>query len=192
MSRPSIAVPLSARGVSVAATATGVRGARRRAVRATRTLVAALSVVAALAVAGVPRGAGADGGGMKGKVMISDKEFGTGYGSDADMAKAVRKQAKTTIKGDAGQWTLNLMVFLKESPGATSINIVYYDVSVKPRDQVNFSEVKVQSTQKIVQVNGVAISKDLGFVKGHKYDILATRLIGGKEKVYAKGTVTLK
>jgi hypothetical protein len=50
----------------------------------------------------------------------------------------------------------------------------------------------VQSTQKIIQVNGVAISKDLGFVKGHTYDVLATRLIGGKEKVYARGTVTLK
>jgi len=129
---------------------------------------------------------------MKGKVAVSDAEFGTGFGSDAEMAKAVKKQSKATIKGEGGTWTLNLMVFLKEAPGATSINIVYYDVSVKPRDQVNFSEVKVQTTQKIVQVNGVSISKDLGFVKGHKYDVLATRIIGGKEKVYAKGTVTLK
>jgi len=108
------------------------------------------------------------------------------------MMKAVKKQGKAVIKGEGTSWTLNLMVFLKEAPGATTINIVYYDVSVKPRDQVNFSEVKVQTTQKIVQVNGVAISKDLGFVKGHKYEVLATRVIGGKEKVYAKGTVTLK
>jgi len=129
---------------------------------------------------------------LAGKVIVSDAEFGTGYGSDADMMKAVKKQGKAVIKGEGTSWTLNLMVFLKEAPGATTINIVYYDVSVKPRDQVNFSEVKVQTTQKIVQVNGVAISKDLGFVKGHKYEVLATRVIGGKEKVYAKGTVTLK
>jgi hypothetical protein len=134
----------------------------------------------------------ADGaGGMKGKIVVSDKEFGTGYESDAQMAAAVRKQAKSVIKGD-GAWTMSLMVFLKEPAGATSINIVYYDVSVKPRDQVNFSEVTVQASQKIVQVNSVAISKDLGFVKGHKYEVLATRLIGGKEKVYAKGTLQLK
>ncbi|MBC8133924.1 MAG: hypothetical protein H7X95_13145 [Deltaproteobacteria bacterium] len=130
--------------------------------------------------------------GMKGKIVISDAEFGTGYASDAQMVSAVRKQAKTVIKGDGGAWTMNLMVFLKEPAGTTSINIVYYDVSVKPRDQVNFSEVTVQASQRIVQVNGVAISKDLGFVKGHKYEVLATRLIGGKEKVYAKGVVTLK
>lgn len=138
------------------------------------------------------RPAYADGwGAMKGKVVVSDAEFGSGYGSDADMLKAVRKQARTSIKGD-GAWTLNVMVFLKEAAGAETINIVFYDVSVKPREQVNFTEVKVQPSQKIVQVNGIAVSKDLGFVKGHKYDVLATRLIGGKEKVYAKGTVTLK
>ena len=130
-------------------------------------------------------------GAMKGKIVISDSEFSTGFGSDAQMLAAVRKQAKTTIKGE-GAWTMNLMVFLKEPAGATNINIVYYDVSVKPRDQVNFSEVKVQASQKIVQVNGIAVSKDLGFVKGHKYEVLATRVIAGKEKVYAKGVVTLK
>ena len=38
----------------------------------------------------------------------------------------------------------------------------------------------------------IAISKDLGFVKGHKYEVLATRIIGGKEKIYARGVVALK
>jgi hypothetical protein len=127
---------------------------------------------------------------MKGRVVISDVEFSS-YGSDAEMVSAVKKQSKTAIKGD-NAWTLNLMVFLKEPPGATTINIVYYDISVKPHDQVNFSEVQVQPSQKIVQVNNNAISKDLGFVKGHKYEVRATRVIGGKEKVYAKGVVQLK
>lgn len=129
---------------------------------------------------------------MKGKIIVSDTAFGGGYATDAQMVSAVRKQGKSAIKGDAGAWTMNLMVFLNEPAGATSINIVYYDITVKPRDQVNFSEVTVQASQRIVQVNGVAVSKDLGFVKGHKYQVLATRLIGRKEKVYAKGVVTLK
>jgi hypothetical protein len=158
--------------------------------------VGALGVAVALLLSGAwarADGSGAGGAALKGKVIVSDTEFGTGYGSDAELLKAVRRQGRSSIKSTGNNaWTLNLMVFLKEAPGATSLNIVYYDVSVKPRDQVNFSEVQVQSTQRIVQVNGVAISKDLGFVKGHKYDVLATRLIGGKEKVYARGTVTLK
>lgn len=154
----------------------------------------AVAIVVALGLVFAAGPAWADGWGtMKGKVVVSDTQFGTGFASDSDMLKAVRKQGKSTIKsGENHAWTMNLMVFLKEPAGATSINIVYYDISVKPRDQVNFSEVQVQSTQKILQVNGVSVSKDLGFVKGHTYDVLATRLIGGKEKVYAKGTVTLK
>ena len=107
------------------------------------------------------------------------------------MATAIKKQSKTTIKEEGGAWTLNFMVFLNAAPGANKINIVYYDLS-KKHEQVNFTEVGVKPDQKIVQLNGQAIVKDLGFVKGHKYEVRATRLIGGKEKVYAKTTITLK
>jgi hypothetical protein len=155
-------------------------------------LSAAVGASLLAALASFPSPAVAAPGGLKGKVVISDHEFGMGFNSDAALLAAVRKQGKSTLKSDNGAWTLNLMVFLKEPAGAASLNIVYYDVSVKPRDQVNFSEVQVQPTQIIVQINGVAISKDLGFVKGHKYEVLATRLIHGKEKVYARGAVTLK
>ena len=127
----------------------------------------------------------------KGRIFVSDTEFGQGFASDGAMISAMKKQAKSAIRGD-GAWTLNFMVFLKEAPGATTVNIVYYDISAKPREQVNYSEVSVKPDQKIIQLNGVAVSKDLGFVKGHKYDVLATRIIGGKEKIYAKTTVTLK
>jgi hypothetical protein len=152
--------------------------------------IAAFVVVAALSLA--PGRAAADAwGAFKGHIFVSDAEFTGGYGSDAAMVAAVKKQSKAAIKGDGG-WTLNLMVFLKEAAGANAINIVYYDLSGKKREQINYSEVAVKPDQKIIQLNGIAISPDLGFVKGHKYDVLATRLIGGKEKVYAKTVVTLK
>jgi hypothetical protein len=126
---------------------------------------------------------------QKGKIVVSEQEFGS-YGSDKEMTQAIKKLGKTTFKGD-GSWTLNFMVFLNAAPGANQINIVYYDVTGK-RSQVNFSEVGVKPDQKIVLLNGQTISKEMGFQKGHRYDVLATRLVGGKEKVYAKGTITLK
>ena len=129
-------------------------------------------------------------GALKGHIFVSESEFGSGYESDAAMAAAIKKQSTTAIKGD-NAWTINLAVFLKEAAGANKINIVYYDLSHK-HEQVNFSEVDVKPDQKMVELNGIALSSDLGFVKGHKYDVLATRLIGGKEKVYAKATITLK
>jgi hypothetical protein len=165
----------------------------RAARRPARTAVALLVVVGAAGLASPPPAAADDSGAWranKGRIFVSDTEFGQGYTSDGAMVSAMKKQSKTAIKG-GGNWTLNFMVFLKEAPGASSVNIVYYDVSGK-RDQVNYSEVSVKPDQKIIQLNGVAISKDLGFVKGHKYEVLATRLIGGKEKVYAKANFTLK
>jgi len=125
-----------------------------------------------------------------GRIVVSDAEFGS-YGSEKELATALKKQGKTTFKGD-GAWQLNMMIFLGAASGGNKINIVYYDVSKHPPDQVNFTEVGVKPDQKIVQLNGQAISSDMGFVKGHKYEVRATRVIGGKEKVYAKTTITLK
>ena len=146
------------------------------------------TVIAALALAALaPREARAQ---QKGKIYVSDVEYGT-PGSEKELAGALKRQSKTTIKGDGGNWQLNFMVFLNAAPGANAINIVYYDVT-KKKEQVSFTEVGVKPDQKIIQLNGQAISKEMGFVKGHRYDVLATRLIGGKEKVYARTTITLK
>jgi len=125
-----------------------------------------------------------------GKIVVSDVEWGS-YGSEKELNTALKKQGKTTFKGD-GSWNVNMMVFLGSGAGADKINIVYYDMAKKPPEQVNFNEVGVKPDQKIVQLNGIALSKDMGFVKGHKYEVRATRVIGGKEKVYAKTTITLK
>ena len=152
-----------------------------------QTLILSTAILALAVAALAPRTARAQ---AKGKIYVSDVEFGA-YASEKDMAGAIKRQSKTAFKGDGGNWQLNFMVFLNAAPGANAINIVYYDVS-KKNEQVSFTEVGVKPDQKIIQLNGQAISKELGFVKGHKYDIRATRLIGGKEKVYAKTTITLK
>ncbi len=127
--------------------------------------------------------------GLGGRIFVSDAPYGS-FGSEKEMNAALKKQSKTTFKGD-NSWTLSFMVFLNASPGAATINIVYYDLS-KQKEQVSFTEVGVKPDQKIVQLNDQTVSKDLGFVKGHKYEVRATRLVGGKEKVYAKTVITLK
>jgi len=142
-------------------------------------------VVAAALAALAPRAAHA----QKGRIVVSDVEFSP-PASDKEMAQTIKKQGKTTFKGD-GTWSLNFMVFLNAAPGANQINLVYYDLS-KKKEQVSFSEVAVKPDQKIVLLNGQSLSKEMGFVPGHKYEVRATRLIGGKEKVYAKTTITLK
>ena len=146
------------------------------------------TVIAALALAALaPREARAQ---QKGKIYVSDVEYGT-PGSEKELAGALKRQSKTVIAGQEGTWQLNLMVFLNAAPGANAINIVYYDLS-KKNEQVDFAEVPVKPDQKIILLNGQTVSKEKGFIKGHKYDIRATRVVGGKEKVLAKATITLK
>ena len=148
-------------------------------------------LVGLLAVVFAPRLAIADAwSGQKGKIFVSDTEYVSGYPSDAAMLAGMRKQSKTTFKGD-GMWNLSLMIFLKEAAGGDKVNVVYWDVT-KKKEQIDYTEVSVQPDQKIVQLNGVGLSKERGFVKGHRYDIIVTRIIGGKEKVYAKTTISLK
>jgi hypothetical protein len=146
-------------------------------------VLGATMMFTALSLAPRPAAAG-------GKIVVSEVEWGS-YGSEKELNTALKKQGKTTFKGD-GAWNLNMMVFLGSGAGADKINIVYYDMAKRPPEQVNFNEVGVKPDQKIVQLNGIALSKDMGFVKGHKYEVRATRLVGGKEKVYAKTSITLK
>jgi hypothetical protein len=155
--------------------------------RPRQTLILGAAVAALALCALAPRAAHAQ---AKGRIYVSDVEFGA-YGSEKEMAQAIKRQSKAAIKEEGGTWPLNFMIFLNAAPGADKINVVYYDLS-KKHEQVDFSEVGVKPDQKIVQLNGQAISKEKGFVKGHKYEIRATRLIGGKEKVYAKATIQLK
>jgi hypothetical protein len=148
-------------------------------------------LVGLVAVMLAPRVARADAwSGQKGKIFVSDAEYLSGYTSDGAMIAGMRKQSKTTFKGE-GAWNLNLMIFLREPAGGDKVNVVYWDVT-KKREQIDYTEVAVKPEQKIVQLNGVALAKERGFVKGHRYDIVVTRIIGGKEKVYAKTTISLK
>ncbi len=120
--------------------------------RPRHTLVLAAAAVAALALCALaPRAAHAQ---AKGKIYVSDVEFGS-YASDKEMAAAIKRQSKTTIKEEGGTWPLNFMIFLNAAPGADKINIVYYDLS-KKNEQVDFAEVGVKPDQKIIQLNGQA------------------------------------
>ena len=111
--------------------------------------------------------------------------------SEKELNTALKKQGKTTFKGD-GAWNLNMMVFLGSGSRRRQNQHRLLRHGEEAAEQVNFNEIGVEPDQKIVQLNGISISKDMGFVKGHKYEVRATRLIGGKEKVYAKTTITLR
>ncbi len=68
---------------------------------------------------------------------------------------------------------------------------LFYDVANKEHEPTNHFGITTQPSAKILASN-VSFGVDQGFKAGHKYNVLITRLIGGKEDVYAKGQIMLK
>ena len=96
--------------------------------RARTPLVRGLFAAFVLVAAGIATSAAwADAwSGNKGKIYVSDSEYVGGYASDAAMVAGMKKQSKTTFKGEGGAWNLSYMVFLREPAGGNTINIVPY------------------------------------------------------------------
>lgn len=141
------------------------------------TLAVACSI--ALAVAGVAR---AD------NLVISKDQIDT---SSAGWEKDLKKQGTSTITAQNDAWTMYFVAFLSKQPGAPEVQLVFYDSAVKEHEPTNAFAIATQSSAKIL-VSNITISAEQNFKAGHTYKVMVTRLVGGKEVVYAATHVTLK
>ncbi len=147
--------------------------------------VAAAAAACLIAVPGLPADARAD---KSGSIVITADKVDT---SEANWEKELKKKGTSTITQQNDQWTLYFVAFLKKAAGAPEVQLVFYDEAVKQHDPTNNFPIATQSSAKIL-VSNVSFGPDQGFKAGHTYHVLVTRLIGGKEDVYARANVTLK
>jgi hypothetical protein len=106
--------------------------------------------------------------------------------------KDLHKAQKTSLKRDGGSWHMHAVAYLKKAAGAPEVNFVFYDVTTAgKREQVNAFPVGTQPTAKVLMTE-MEVSTEQGFQPGHRYEVLVTRIVGGKEDVYARSTVELK
>jgi hypothetical protein len=149
---------------------------------ARRPLVALLPVglllVAAEAGAGFPGGT----------IVISNERVDT---AAPDWEKLLKKRQKSELNKGVDGWSLFLVAYLNRSPGAEEVNLVFYEVTGKEREQVNHFPIATKPNAKII-ASEVVLSTEQGFKAGGKYLVLITRLIDGKEVVYAKTNLALK
>ena len=82
------------------------------------------------------------------------------------------------------------VVRLKHAPGAEEVNLVFYDTTPK-REYINSYPIRAKATAKII-LSEVDLRPEDGFKPGNKYQVLITRLINGKEEVYARTSLELK
>jgi hypothetical protein len=142
-----------------------------------------MSLIPLLAAAALAHAAGA------GSIVLFDHALDPASGT---FQKDLKKSTKTSFKADAdGNWHVYFVAYLNKPPGAPEINAVFYDVTKGKHEQINAFPIQTKADAKIV-MSDLPISVEQGFKEGNKYQMLITRLVDGKEVVYAKTTVDLK
>jgi hypothetical protein len=144
-----------------------------------RTIALALTVLALSAVAARA--------GAPGSMIITAEQVDTSGKFEAE----AKKKSVKELRAQNDQWTLFFVAFLKHSAGSTEVNLVLYDKADKSKEPTNAFPITTQANAKVL-VSNVTFGADQGFKPGHTYDVRITRLVGGKEDVYARTTLTLK
>ncbi|MDB4967484.1 MAG: hypothetical protein JWN44_3173 [Myxococcales bacterium] len=123
-----------------------------------------------------------------GSMILTAEQVDTG---SADFEKEAKKKQIQSLPKSNEQWTLYFLAFLKKAAGSHQVQVVFYDLAEKKHEPTNAFPIQTQPTAKIL-ASSVTFSGDQGFKAGHKYNVLVTRLVGGKEDVYARSTISLK
>jgi hypothetical protein len=126
--------------------------------------------------------------GAGGSIIITPSQVDV---SDKNFEKEARKISIKELKAQNEQWTIYFIAFLKKAAGSAEVNLVFYDTADKSREPTNAFPITTKANAKVL-VSSVSFGADQGFKPGHTYDVRVTRLIGGKEDVYARSTLTLK
>ncbi|MCA9667593.1 MAG: hypothetical protein KC503_18460 [Myxococcales bacterium] len=127
----------------------------------------------------------------RGRVVIKGTPFAE-FSSEKQFAKIVSKARRnTSLTRDArGRWKVHFIAFLRSAPGASKVNVVWYNLKPK-REQVDYTEFTMGADQ-VTLKSKLTLSPTAGFKAGQHLEMRVTRIIGGRERVYAKTRVTLK
>lgn len=111
--------------------------------------------------------------------------------NDPNFEKDLKRHEVHELTKTGDQWTINFVAFLKKAAGSKLVQLVFYDTAVKEHHPTNNFPIQTQPSAKIL-TSTVSFNADQGFKAGHHYKVLITRLIHGREEVYARSTLTLK
>ncbi len=154
------------------------------------TLALASSLVfAGLATAGAKRGPTYRRN--RGHIVWQATAFAS-FSTEKEFSKIVKKARRNKVlkRNAKGKWIFHFIAFMRSTPKADKVNLVWYRLG-KKREQVDFTEFTVPPNEATLQAQAKLIPA-VGFKAGDRLEGRITRLIAGKEKVYARCRVTLK
>jgi len=96
----------------------------------------------------------------------------------------------------SGAWRVHFAAQMEQPVGEETLDLRLYDLSNadRPGQRIRMlsSSIPVHAGDTTIFVNDFVISKDLGFVAGHKYEVSLWTGAGAERSALAKGTFTLK
>ncbi|MCC6748768.1 MAG: hypothetical protein IT371_14000 [Deltaproteobacteria bacterium] len=127
----------------------------------------------------------------RGQIVFQGEEF-PAVDDEKSLAELVKKakRNKALEKDKDGNWRFNFIAFLSSAPGANKVNLVWFSLG-KKTEQIDYTEFSVPPSEVILRAKSVLIGAQ-GFASGGKYEARITRVIGGKEKVYARCRLSLQ
>lgn len=149
------------------------------------------------------------GGPAAGAIVITEHMLNPALSTfQADLKSEAR--ASLSQNAESESWKVHFIAHLKKSPGSPDVNIVFYELGQaakqagkdaekpsekgaknEPREPVQAYPIKTKQTATML-ISEVTLKKEEGFKPGGKYQVLITRLINGKEEVYARTSLELK
>jgi hypothetical protein len=127
----------------------------------------------------------------RGRIVWQQQAF-AGFSTEKEFGKLVTKARRNTVltKDAKGNWPFHFIAFLKKAPKASKVNLVFYRLG-KKREQVDFTEFAVPPKERTLQAS--ATLKSLaGFKPNDRLEARVTRLVNGREIVYARCRLRLK
>lgn len=104
--------------------------------------------------------------------------------------KELKKVNKAALIKQGDAWHVFFVAYMKKAPGAPDVNLVFYSLAGGKAEEANAFPIQTQPTAKIL-MSDVQVATDTG-IKPGKYEVRVTRLIDGKEEVYARTHLELK
>lgn len=153
--------------------------------------VAALAITAALAGSGVAATKSA-GNALKGQILVSDQPIPS-LDDETKMNDVLKKWGKQTLEKakDAESWSFNMMSFPDKKPGATTLTLLFYDVSNGKRTYLTSKDISCDAAATIL-ASEVEVSVEDGVKPGMKIELALARIVGDKQTDLARTKLTFK
>lgn len=136
-----------------------------------------------------------------GTIYITDHKVSPGSSTFVKELKAENKSALLRDP-DSESWKVYFVANLTKAAGAEDVHIVFYDLKDKTLDKgkkpqpaqdvepVQAYPIHTKPTARVL-MSEVDLKPEEGFKSGGKYQVLITRIVNGKEDVYARTTLEL-